>query len=141
MAIVVVNEGAGQLLRYTIGLDDVDGGPNWILRLNQNNVSVVPGTVLGDFAECDFTGYNEQSLSPTSWGSPSIISNRASSTYAPGTPFDFTNTGSAQAVYGYYVVLTSLGICLFAEQFATPRTLLPGDTLELTLNFTGGTQL
>ena len=76
------------------------------------------------------------------WGAPTIISNRASSTYTGINPLVFTNTGSLPVVvYGYWVEDETDGVTLFAEQFATPQTLNAGGDLDLTVIFTGGTQL
>lgn len=140
MPIVVPNAGALVLLPITLGKASFPGS-HWQLHLYQNAYTPVPLSVPADFTESSFGSYAQVDIDPSLWTSPTIISNRASETANSGTPYSWTNTGSPQTVYGYYVTDFAGTTVIFAEQFATPRTLNTGDTLQLTLNFTGGTQM
>jgi hypothetical protein len=141
MPIVVVNEGAPFLLNATLGVEDATLWLNY-LDLYTNNYTPVPASVLGNFTQPSFSGYSAFPLVNSDWASPTIISDRASSEYQAGTPITWTNGGpSPVTIYGYTVYNNDHNALLYAEKFATPRTLNPGDTLELILVFTGGTEL
>lgn len=140
MPLIIPNEGAPTLLKFTLGLA-APSSITWGVALYTNNPTLGPGTIYAYLTQASGTGMNSQTVSPSAWGAPTIISNRASSTYGSPTPFNFTNgTGSAITAYGYLVFDATNSLILFCETFASSRTLNPGDELQLTLNFTGGTQ-
>jgi hypothetical protein len=140
MPIVVPNESAGYLTIAAIG--KLDTTPlTMVLRLYTNNYTPVPGSHVADFTEATFTGYAAVTLNNSLWGSPTIVSDRGQTIYDSGTPVPFVSSGgSPQTIYGYFLENTDAGVVWFAEKFATARTVNPGDTLDLTLVFTGGTQ-
>lgn len=139
MALLITNAGDLVLLPITLGKTSFPGS-NWNVHLYQNNYTPIPTSAVGDFTECSFAGYASQVVDRTQWTSPTIISNRASMTANNGSPFTWTNGGSAQTVYGYYVTDAANAVVIYAELFGTSRTLNTGDELDLILPFTGGTQ-
>lgn len=141
MPLVIPNEGAPELLLFTLLGADY-GTPAREVGLFVNNYSPDPATTMSSFTEASFTGYSRLALANGSWMTPTIISNRASSTYdAPG-PLMWTNGGgSSVTIYGYFVRSTLSGYISWAEKFATARTMAPGDELDLTAIFTGGTEI
>jgi len=140
MPIIVPNEGAPILLQLSLGVDP-GVSPGMSVHLFVNDYTPNYGTHVADMTEPTWSGYSGQSLDPTLFGIPTIISNRASITYNPGTPNEWTSGGpSPQTVYGYWIQSDDATVALFAERFATPRTVNPGDTLDLTIVLTGGTQ-
>lgn len=140
MSLVIPDEGAPILLVNTLK-GAGSPVPSWLLGLYQNAYTPDSATTFASFSESSFTGYARYGIDPSKWLTPTIISSRASSTYdAPG-PVTWTNGGSSQNVYGYFVIDNSTGKILWAERFATARTMATGDELDLTLIFTGGTQI
>jgi hypothetical protein len=84
--------------------------------------------------EANFTGYvvgTGKLLTAANWGAPTIVGGIASSTYT-GPAQTWTNTGAAQTIYGYFVTDNVTTALLWAEQFASARTLNTNDTLNLT---------
>jgi hypothetical protein len=139
MPLVLPNQGEGILLSNTLK-GGLEGDPAWDIGLYKNDYTPVQGSVNSDFTEADFTGYARQGIDPSLWTSPTIISNRASMTANSGDPYEFTNTGSSQTIYGYFIFDTTSSLIIAAEKFGTSRTLATGDKLEVTVNWTGGTQ-
>jgi len=141
MPIVIPNEGAPYLTAASVGKYDLTPH-TYLVHLFKNAYTPVPATVLADFEECDFPGYDPWSIDDSLWSFPAIVDDRAVSTYNPGTPLEVTNDSSSPTtIYGYYVEDVDLGVCTFCERFGTPRTLEMGQTMELTLKFTGGTYI
>lgn len=130
MAAVVPNAGKKKLLELAVKETSPE---NFSLRLFKNDYTPVAGSVAGDFTVADFTGYANATLTRASWGSattadPSVIA------YAAQT---FTMSGgSAQTIYGYYVVGATSGTILWAERFSSAITLaLTGDNISITPSF------
>lgn len=106
MSLVVPEASAIELLtRRKLEWDDL------YVKLFKNNLTPGAATVLGDLTECDFAGYAAVLVS--SWGTVSTVSGRASVTGSTCT-FTRSSTGTAQNVYGYYVV--SDGDLLWVER-------------------------
>jgi hypothetical protein len=139
MPLVLPNQGEGILLKNTLK-GGLEGDPAWNVGLYINNYTPVQTSVNADFTEATFPGYAQEAIDPSLWTSPTIISNRASMTANSGDPYEFTNSGSSQTIYGYFIYDTTSSLIIGAEKFATSRTINTGDTLEVTVNWTGGTQ-
>lgn len=136
--LVVPNEGAIHLLNFTLGRVLV-GSSTQKVGLYLNNITPVPGSVYADFVIATGSGMDPQTITPGTWSSPTIVSDRASSFYGSPTPFSFTNGGSTVTAYGYLVFDSSGPTVLWAQVFDAPRVLNPGDILNEQLNLTGGT--
>lgn len=130
MALVVAN--VGELLLLDALLKD-SSGENFYLKLYKTNVTPDQDSVDSDFTEADFSGYSAKTLTRSSWDAASTVSNKASSSYVAQT---WTNSGSSQTIYGYYIVGVSTGTLYWAELFASPRVLATGESETLTPVFT-----
>jgi hypothetical protein len=135
MALIIPNVGEIELLtkmlKTALSVDD-----KYILRLFKTDLTLSATTVAADLnaEEADFTNYVEVTLVRASWGTPTTVSNVASSTYA--TVASWTCGASGNTIHGYYVLGEGSGILLWAEEFSSPRTLTSGDILNLTPIFT-----
>jgi hypothetical protein len=99
-------------------------------HLFSNNYTVVDATTLADFTQATFTGYSSVAVARADFSAPAITSNVAyANTSAPPT---FTCTGgSAQLVYGWYLVGDSSGKVYAAQNFAAARNMATGATEQL----------
>jgi len=131
MALLVPDVGEVALLSDMLG-----NGNNMTLKLYKTDVTPAEGDTAGSYTEADFTGYSAatltRSVSGSTWATPSTASGTTSSEYNSGTPQTWTNTGASQTVYGYFVIDAIAGTLLWAEKFATARTLATNDTLDVT---------
>lgn len=129
MALVVSDVGELKLLAWAL-----NGSPeNLTLKLYKNDVTPDQDSTASTFTVADFTGYSNKTLTAGSWVAPATVSHKASTTYAAQT---FSCSGGSQTVYGYYVVGASSGTLIWAERFATSRTMSSGIDLTLTPSLT-----
>lgn len=137
MALIFAN--SGELLALNQLLNDGDE-ENFLIKLYKNDYTPVATSTAGDFTEADFAGYENafNTLMRGSWGSPTTVSGKASSTYNSDIFYSSMFSADPQTIYGYYVVGSSSSTLYFAERFSTPRTVNANDTLTvrpvLTLN-------
>ena len=131
----------GALLVPDVGertlLDEMlSNGQDWELRLFQNDVTPAEGDTLATYTEATFTGYAMQTLTRSqtgsTWAAAATNAGVTSSEYNSGTPRTWTNTGSAQTIYGYYYESATANLLQLAERFASSRTLNTSDTLNVT---------
>ncbi|WP_254510427.1 hypothetical protein [Anatilimnocola floriformis] len=131
--LIVCNEGelviTGWALRDTSVTDDIK------LKLFKNNVTPSATSTVATFTQADFTGYSAKSLARASWTAPSTVSGKAYLSYADQT---WTNGGSSQTVYGYYVTTADDATLLWAERFDTPRSVTT--TTMVSPKFTGASE-
>ena len=131
MALVTSDLGEIQLLtkmlQATLSVDE-----NYILKLYSNNVTPDNTFITTSLTEASFTNYAAKTLARASWSTPTTISGAATSTYATQS---WTCGASGQTVYGYWVQGATSGTLLWAEKFATSRTLATGDILNVSLSF------
>lgn len=131
MALVVPDLGEIELLtKLLINTTDTE---DYIVRLYQNSYSPDNTTVVGDFTEADFTNYTAKTLARSDWASPTTVGTKAESST---TTQSWTCGTTGNTVYGYYVVGSTSGVCLWAEEFAASRILVDGDILNLLPKFT-----
>jgi hypothetical protein len=131
MALVVPDLGEIELLtKLLINTTDTE---DYIVRLYQNNYSPSNTTVVGDFTEANFTNYTAKTIARSDWASPSTFATKAESSV---TAQSWTCGITGNTLYGYYVIGSTSGVCLWAEQFAASRILVDGDILNLTPKFT-----
>jgi hypothetical protein len=87
-----------------------------------------------DFTEATFTGYADVTLSSASWTITS--GNPTTASYATQT-FARTSTGTAQTVYGYYVLRVSDSELMWFEYFPGPVIVeFNGDQIQITPRLT-----
>lgn len=131
MAIVVPN--CGELLLLEWALKSTSTPEALTLKLYKSDTTPSATSVAGDFSVADFTGYEDKSIARASWSAPSTDGNgKAATAYAEQS----WSVGSTQTVYGAYVVGATSGTLVFAERFASARSVQSGDTLKVTPNFT-----
>lgn len=131
--LVIPDEGVTLLLGKMLK-DALSSGEDYTLKLYQNDYTPVPSSTAASFTECTFGGYAAKPLTRAGWGTPSLVSGKASTTYS--VMQTWTLSGSPQTVYGYFVLGAITGKVLWAEKFAAARTLTAGDQLDLTPVFT-----
>lgn len=107
---------------------------NYTLRLFKSDTTPTEASVAGDFTEADFAGYAGAALTGGSWtttqGAP------GTGTYAAQT-FTRSSTGTAQSIYGYYLVTTTGGLLRWAERFDSPVIVeLINDAIRITPRLT-----
>lgn len=143
MALLVPREGDVQLLT-----DLLSSGENWLLGLFNSNITPAETDVAATYTahETAFVGYARKTLTRTitgsTWSTPvsqapsgspawSARSQVGHSQYG-SSPQTFTCSGTGDTIYGYFVLGGTSGKLIFAEAFATPRTLANGDSLSIT---------
>jgi hypothetical protein len=133
MALLVPDVGEVELLKRLLYPASAE---NWTLKLYKTNVTPAESDTAASYTVADFTGYSDKTITNTqsgsTWAVPTTSSGTTSSTY--GTTLTWSPTTS-QTVYGYYVVGATSTVLLFAELFASSKSLSNGDTFNLTLKF------
>lgn len=134
MPIVVPNAGELELLDKMLK-DALTTDENVILKLNKNDYTVTQSSVSTDFTATTFTGYAAQTLTRANWAAATTNgSNKAEATYS--NTLSWTCGATGDTVFGYWIEGATSGTTLWAERFATSRTLADGDVLNLTPKFT-----
>lgn len=111
-------------------IDEIAGDSDWTVCLYQNNHTPAAGDDISDYTEATFTGYAQDDFAPSTFGAVSVVSHVAQSVSSFTAEFTQTS-GSNQTIYGYYL-LDDGGNFIGAEMFASPVTMSPGGTLEVT---------
>ncbi len=118
MAMVIPD--VGEVVWGKRALYDNAGSENLTLKIFKNNIPPAEGDTAGTYTVADFTGYSDKTLTSSqsggTWAVPTTATGITSSTY--GTDQTWT-VGSAQTIYGYYVVFASSGILALAEAFTS----------------------
>jgi microcystin-dependent protein len=129
----VVNQGEEAFLDLILAV-------NYTLKLYQNNVesglteTQKNALTESSFTEATFTGYSSKALTGGSW--VTTPSDPSTGTYAQQT-FTRTSTGTAQLIYGYYIVKTTGGALQWYEHFDGPVSIeFNGDALRVTPSIT-----
>ena len=135
--IIVPDQGAVRLLSRTLK-GFTPSATDLALRLFKNDYTPGPSTILGSFEECTFGGYMRKWLASSAWSSPVTAQGKASSTYTEN-PLRWTATSGGQTVFGYYVEEAPTAVVVWCERLQTPRVVVAGGVLDLTLIFTGRT--
>jgi hypothetical protein len=111
-------------MRRNVGIE------NFLLRLYQNNYTPDATSVLADFLEANFTNYSEKTLSRSNFSAAATdVSGDAFTEYNSDQVWTCGATGNT--IYGYYMVGATSGELYWAEEFATSRSLVNGDTLTI----------
>lgn len=132
MPLVMTDAGMLKLVQREVGLETVDA--DWSVGLYVNNLTPDRSTTMAAFVSPSWPGYARIDLDPAQWEPPNIVDDRAEIVYGTA-PLSWTNTGSTQTVYGYYVRDNDDNGVIWAERFATPRTLTIDSILYLDLVF------
>ena len=144
MALLVPHEGELQLLTDMIGGGTLE---NWQLCLFNSNINPSETDTAAAYTahETAFTGYARvtltRSISATTWNTPVSQAPSGSPPWSSRALVGHTQYGSApqswtcgatgDTIYGYFILGATSGKLILAEVFATPRTLVNGDTLSL----------
>ncbi|MGO9598118.1 MAG: hypothetical protein ACLP7Q_09010 [Isosphaeraceae bacterium] len=143
MALIVPHQGDVQLLT-----DLLSNGENWLLCLFNSAITPSETDVAATYTahETAFAGYSRKTLTrsvtSSTWSTPvsqapsgsppwSSRSQVGHSQYG-SSPQQWTCSGTGDTIYGYFVLGATSGNLIFAEAFATPRTLTNGDSLSIT---------
>ena len=127
--LVTPNLGELELIEKMIK-DALDVDEGYELKLFKSDTTPDKDTVAADFTEADFTDYTSKTLTRAGWDAATTIADKASISY--GTQQSWTCGATGNTVYGYWIEGATSGVCLWAERFATSRTLAEGDQLNLT---------
>ena len=117
-----------KMLKKALSTDE-----SYILKLYQNNYTPDDSAATGSFTEATFTSYAAITLTRAGWFASVIVSTHAETSYATQS---WTCGASGNTIYGYYVTGATSGTVLWAELFATSRSLQSSDVLNLTPKFT-----
>lgn len=126
--IFLPNESLPSLLSYWIGKSS-NAFAAWELMLWSNSAySPSQGSVFGDLVEATFGGYARFTLTQPTWTSPTVISDKAVSTYGV-TPLSWTVTSSPQTLYGYAIITPSSSKIIAIQAFDAAIPLVTGGIL------------
>ena len=99
-------------------------------KLYSNNYTPQPTDSAANYTECNFTGYARYFVGRSTFNAPYLTGNVAAST--SNTPPVFASTDPVgQTAYGWFLVGTSSGAVVAAQQFANPRSMTAGATETL----------
>lgn len=146
MSLVVSNEGELRLLRWMlkstfIGTGTGSGESSDFLEIGlfKNDFFPVPSMVFGDLTEADFTGYARKEIDREDWAEPVAGSGSDAGKAvitAPDQVFSSSDV-SSQELFGYFILDPSDNTLLWAERFATSRTIENGQSVTIRPKFTG----
>jgi hypothetical protein len=111
-----------------------------IIKLYKNDLTPHPATVVGDFVECDFSGYTAYTV--VAWGATFLNSDGKAEGDAPSHMFARAAGATSNDVFGYYCT-TAAGALLFAERFTgapIPMNTPVSDAIVLLSRFTFGSE-
>lgn len=118
MALVTPNNSKITLAQYTLGYATP---ANQLLKLYTNNLTPAAAHVAADFTEMT-TGQNSayaaKTLSKAAW--TVTFGGASASAVQPTQTWTFA-AGTATTVYGYFIVDSSSGLLLWAEQFSVAK--------------------
>lgn len=105
---------------------------NLTLKLFKTNVTPAESDTHSSYTEADFTSYSSKTLTASqtgsTWAAAATTGGTTETTYAQQS---WTCGASGNTIYGYYVQ-NATPTLLWAEAFASARTLVSGDVLNLT---------
>ena len=110
-------------------LDAMLAAQNTHLHLYKTDVTPTASSTVASFTEADFTGYSVKTLTGANWNDATTVSGKATATYADQS---WTNSGSSQTVYGYFITDDTDDTLLWAEKFDSARVLGTSDVVNIT---------
>jgi len=109
----------------------------FVLRLFKNNITPDVDTVLADFTEADFSGYTDVLLTMGA-----IVRDGDDNARSTGLLAQFLHSGGGTAndIYGWYLLGSGGAVCLFAERFSDAPRVMDGlgDEINITPALTQG---
>lgn len=129
MPIVLPNEGLINLLTWMIK-SPISGLLDWQLMLFTNDLHPDQDTVYSDLVEATFYGYSRVPIQRMYWTVPTIIDDRAVSTYTE-TPQTWTVLGGTETIYGYAMVTPTSPLIEVIERLVEPIPFTTGGVFEL----------
>ena len=119
-------------LAALVKTNKLDGGA---LKLFMNNLTVVIGTVIGDFVEANFHGY--LAVVTTLWNTPRVALDGSAESISPLAVFNFTAGTPTCDVYGYWLEDSKGNLVLAGNFEGAPIAMASvGDQIALLLTFT-----
>ncbi|WP_018609486.1 hypothetical protein [Uliginosibacterium gangwonense] len=109
------------------------GAGNQQLHFYTNDITPADADTAASYTEANFSGYAAKTLTGSSW---TIAQNANAVAEAAYAELSWTNAGSSQVIYGYYVTDATSGVLLWAERFSASVTVMSGDVIKLTPKIT-----
>lgn len=96
-----------------------ENSSNPTLKLFKNNATISASTVLADLTEADYSGYLSQTIG--AWTTPAADGSSRKYTEATAVlTFAHDGGGTANTIYGWYLIDTLSGDLLAVHKFDTP---------------------
>lgn len=131
---VFPDEGKIELLKRLLYSDA--SAEDMTMKLFSNNHTPDPGDTSASYTEATFTGYSAKTLTSSqsggTWAVPTIVDNKAKSTY--GTTPSWTPS-SSETLHGWYILGASSGKVYVAQLFDSPIDSADYDTLLVPVTF------
>ena len=109
---------------------------NYKVRLFASNTTPTSASVLADFTEASFAGYTSGGTAPV-YAAPATVSGQGKMSASQIT-FTRSSTGTAQIIYGWYLVDTGTSKVVKAERFdAAISVSSSGHKIKITDRFLG----
>lgn len=119
--IVLPNEGLADQLAYIVKAT-ISGVDPWQIMLFQNDITPDQDTVYADLTEATFDGYSRYTLTRSEWQSPTIVADKAVSTYGT-VPLVWIAASAGETIYGYALVTQTSPVIRAIQRFGSPPTL------------------
>lgn len=100
------------------------------LRLYKNDITPTALSVLGDFLECNFSGYGSRSL-VNKWGPPFTRPDGRAQIETATQTWQGTGAGVENTVFGYYVTALNGQFLLWAQRGPEPKLIGAGGSSYL----------
>ena len=128
MAIVTPDQGQIELANCML-VNESYPTYKYLVDLFKNNYTPDQNSAASSFAIADYDGYEQQSFTRDQW---STIVNSAHQALALCSinPFQFSNNGAVQTIYGYLVRSATSGLVLWCERYQMPFVIGAGNCLD-----------
>src|SRR5262245_44697244 len=115
MALLAPDVGEVELLDKMLK-DALSVDEDFTLKLYKTNVTPAESDTASSYTVADFTNYVNKTLTRAGWAGASTSGGTTSTTHSQQS---WTNGGSSQTIYGYYVIGATSTVLLWAELFTT----------------------
>jgi hypothetical protein len=130
--LLVPQAGENILLNYLTGFT---AGTGTRIKAYKNNYIPVVGSLIGNFTECDFTGYTD--VVTGTWVAAGPDGSGRATASAPQVAFTASGSAVGNTVYGVFITDNPATQVLWAERFDTPFVVaVSGDQVKYTPTFT-----
>ncbi len=106
------------------------GAPDLQLMLFSNALDPECDVVFGDLVECTFAGYSRFTLNRSNWQTPTVVGCCGIMLYG-SAPLSWTNTGSAEQIAGYAMLIGPSGPLIAVQALSVPFDLVSLATLPM----------